>query len=175
MLDKWTPHQHLHSSESEGPSSALSRSSRLAMAVTIHNIPEGIAMGIALTGALMGDGVLGYSAAFALAVGLAVQNFPEGAIVSMPLHGMGHSRNKAFGMGVFSGAVEPVAALLTMAGASLILPWFPYLLAFGAGAMMFVVVEELLPMTAQGRHSNLGTIGFAAGFVLMMVLDVILG
>ncbi len=175
MLDKWTPHQHLHSSESEGPSSALSRSSRLAMAVTIHNIPEGIAMGIALTGTLMGDGVLGYSAAFALAVGLAVQNFPEGAIVSMPLHGMGHSRNKAFGMGVFSGAVEPVAALLTMAGASLILPWFPYLLAFGAGAMMFVVVEELLPMTAQGRHSNLGTIGFAAGFVLMMVLDVILG
>ncbi len=149
MLDKWTPHQHLHSSESEGPSSALSRSSRLAMAVTIHNIPEGIAMGIALTGALVGDGV--------------------------PLHGMGHSRNKAFGMGVFSGAVEPVAALLTMAGASLILPWFPYLLAFGAGAMMFVVVEELLPMTAQGRHSNLGTIGFAAGFVLMMVLDVILG
>ena len=133
-------------------------------------------MGIALTGALVGDGVLGYSAAFALAVGLAVQNFPEGAIVSMPLHGMGHSRNKAFGMGVFSGAVEPVAALLTMAGASLILRWFRAMAVVPAAVgFMFVVVEELLPMTAQGRHSNLGTIGFAAGFVLMMVLDVALG
>ncbi len=175
LLDKNMPHQHIHASEDEGPKSRLSLTSKLALAVTIHNIPEGIAVGIALAGALAGEGALPVGGAFALAVGLAVQNFPEGAIVSMPLRGMGHSRNRAFVLGMLSGVVEPVAAVLTMFIASLIFPYFPYLLAFGAGAMMYVVVEELLPMSSAGSHSNLGTLGFMAGFVLMMVMDVILG
>lgn len=174
LLDKVTPHQHMHSSESEGPRTRLSISSKLALAVTIHNIPEGIAIGITLAGALVDGAEISIAGAMALAIGLAVQNFPEGAVVSMPMRGMGHSRRRAFWLGTFSGAVEPVFALITMLVSSLVLPYFPYMLAFGAGAMMYVVVEELLPLTSAGRHSNLGTLGFMAGFLLMMVLDVVL-
>lgn len=173
-LDRLTPHQHLHDTESEGPVSRLSRTSKLALAVTIHNIPEGIAVGITLAGALEESAYLSMAGALALSVGIAIQNFPEGAIVSMPMRTLGNSRNRSFVIGVLSGAVEPIAAVVTMLLASLVLPLFPYVLAFGAGAMMYVVVEELVPQTAEGRHSNLGTIGFALGFVLMMVLDVVL-
>lgn len=175
LLDRITPHQHVYTSESEGPPSHLSRTQKLVLAVTIHNIPEGIACGITLAGAYEESSYMTMAGALALAIGIAVQNFPEGAIVSMPLRELGNSRRKAFGMGVLSGAVEPVAAVVTIFIASLILPVFPYLLAFGAGAMIYVVVEELIPETAEGRHSNMGTIGFSVGFALMMVLDVILG
>lgn len=175
ILDHFTPHQHIDSPAAEGPRSHLSQTSKLALSVTIHNIPEGIAVGISLAGALEESAIMSISGALALAIGIAVQNFPEGAIVSMPLRELGNSRRKSFALGVFSGLVEPIAAILTMLIASLILPVFPYLLAFGGGAMMYVVVEELIPETAEGSHSNLGTIGFAIGFALMMVLDVVLG
>lgn len=174
LLDHLTPHQHINCDQCEGPQSHLSKVSKLALAVTIHNIPEGIAIGITLAGALEQSALLTMSAALALSIGIAIQNFPEGAIVSMPLRESGASRLKAFGLGVLSGAVEPIAAIITILIASLLLPVFPYLLAFGAGAMMYVVIEELIPETAEGSHSNLGTIGFAIGFVLMMVLDVVL-
>lgn len=175
FLDKVTPHQHLLTSESEGPRSGWSKTSKLALAVTIHNIPEGIAVGITLAGALEESAYLSMAGAIALSIGIAVQNFPEGAIVSMPMHELGNSRRRSFGIGVLSGLVEPIAAVLTLLIASFVLPVFPYLLAFGAGAMMYVVVEELIPETASGRHSDFGTLGFAIGFVLMMVLDVVLG
>jgi len=175
LLDHLTPHQHVHGRMSEGPSSRLSRTSKLALAVTIHNIPEGIAVGITLAGAIEESAYLTMAGAIALSVGIAVQNFPEGAIVSMPMRALGNSRNRSFLLGMLSGAVEPVAAVLTMVLASLVLPMFPYILAFGAGAMIYVVVEELIPQTAEGKHSDLGTIGFGVGFVLMMVLDVVLG
>ncbi len=175
VLDRLVPHQHIDSLQSEGPRSGWSRTSKLALAITIHNIPEGIAVGIALAGALEESAYLSMSGALALSVGIALQNFPEGAIVSMPLHELGNSRCRSFYIGVLSGVVEPVAAILTMVLAGMILPVFPYLLAFGAGAMMYVVVEELIPETAEGPHSNLGTIGFAIGFVSMMALDVVLG
>ncbi|MDE6463322.1 MAG: ZIP family metal transporter [Muribaculaceae bacterium] len=175
FLDKNTPHQHLHSSESEGPKARrMSPTTKLALAVTIHNVPEGIAVGIALAGAMVGESAMPVGAALALCLGISLQNFPEGAIVSMPMRALGHSRTRAFVLGTLSGAVEPVAAALTLLAASLILPYFPYMLAFGAGAMMYVVVEELLPMSSSGHHSDLGTIGFTAGFVLMMILDVVL-
>lgn len=175
LLDRYTPHQHIDSLEPEGPESRLSKTSRLALAVTIHNVPEGIAVGITLAGALEESAVLSFSAALALAIGISIQNFPEGAIVSMPLRELGNSRKKSFAIGALSGLVEPVASIITILVASMILPVFPYLLAFGAGAMIYVVVEELIPETAAGRHSDLGTIGFALGFALMMVLDVVLG
>lgn len=175
LLDHFTPHQHIDSAVAEGPRSRLSRTSKLALAVTIHNIPEGIAVGISLAGAIEESAVMTLSGALALAIGIAIQNFPEGAIVSMPMRELGNSRRKSFAIGALSGLVEPVASILTMMIASMILPVFPYLLAFGAGAMMYVVVEELIPETAQGSHSNLGTLGFAVGFALMMVLDVVLG
>ncbi len=174
-LDHFTPHQHVDSSEPEGPQSRLSKTSKLALAVTIHNIPEGIAVGITLAGAADESAVMSMSGALALAIGIAIQNFPEGAIVSMPMRELGNSRSRSFGIGVLSGLVEPVASVITICVASLVLPVFLYLLAFGAGAMIYVVVEELIPETAQGEHSNLGTIGFAVGFALMMVLDVVLG
>lgn len=174
-LDRFTPHQHIDSNVPEGPRSSLSKTSKLALAVTIHNIPEGIAVGIALSGAIDDSAVMSMSGALALAIGIAIQNFPEGAIVSMPMRELGNSRKKSFTIGALSGLVEPVASILTILIASLVLPVFPYMLAFGAGAMMYVVVEELIPETAQGEHSNLGTIGFAVGFALMMVLDVVLG
>lgn len=175
VLDKITPHQHVLTSESEGPKCKWSKTSKLALAVTIHNIPEGIAIGIGIAGAMEESLYISMAGAMALAIGLAIQNFPEGAIVSMPLRELGNSRLKAFGIGALSGVVEPVAAVITMVISAHILPAFPYLLAFGAGAMIYVVVEELIPESAEGKHSNMGTIGFAAGFVLMMVLDVILG
>ena len=174
-LDHFTPHQHIDSNIPEGPQSRLSKTSKLALAVTIHNIPEGIAVGIALAGAIDESAIMSISGALALALGIAIQNFPEGAIVSMPMRELGNSRKRSFGIGVLSGLVEPIASIITIWFASLVLPVLPYLLAFGAGAMMYVVVEELIPETAQGGHSNLGTIGFAVGFALMMVLDVVLG
>ncbi len=175
LLDVVVPHQHIDGGESEGPRSHLSRTSKLVFAVTLHNIPEGMAVGVTLAAALEHNTYLPMAAALALSVGIAIQNFPEGAIVSMPLHAAGNSRRKSFLIGALSGCVEPVGAVLTIALASLLVPALPYLLAFAAGAMIYVVVEELIPETQSGAHSNLGTMGFAAGFVMMMVLDVVLG
>lgn len=175
FLDSVVPHQHIDSTSSEGPRSGLSRTAKLMFAVTIHNIPEGMAVGAGLAAALEHNAYLPMTGALALSIGMAIQNFPEGAIVSMPLHAAGNSRLKSFLMGALSGAVEPIGAIVTILLAAAILPIMPYLLAFAAGAMMYVVVEELVPETQQGAHSNMGTIGFAAGFALMMVLDVVLG
>ncbi|MDE6192708.1 MAG: ZIP family metal transporter [Muribaculaceae bacterium] len=175
LLDVTVPHQHIDDKESEGPKSNISRTSKLVFAVTLHNIPEGMAIGVALAAALGHNAYLSMAGALTLALGIAIQNFPEGAIVSMPLRAIGNSRRKAFGMGVLSGAVEPVAAVVTMLLASFVVPALPYLLAFAAGAMMYVVVEELIPETQEGTHSNWGTVGFSVGFLLMMVLDVVLG
>ena len=175
FLDDIVPHQHIDSQLSEGPKSHLSRTSKLVFAVTLHNIPEGMAVGVALAAAMEHNAYLPMAGAIALSVGIAIQNFPEGAIVSMPLRAAGNTRRKAFLIGTLSGAVEPVGAVLTILLASFIVPVLPYLLAFAAGAMMYVVVEELIPETQEGKHSNIGTIGFAIGFLLMMVLDVLLG
>lgn len=175
LLDLAVPHQHLDSNESEGPKSHLSRTAKLVFAVTLHNIPEGMAVGVALAAAMDHSSYLPMAGALALSVGIAIQNFPEGAIVSMPLRSAGNSRWKSFCMGTLSGIVEPIGAIVTILLASVVLPVMPYLLAFAAGAMMYVVVEELIPETQEGRHSNLGTIGFTIGFLLMMVLDVLLG
>ena len=175
LLDITVPHQHIDEKESEGPRSNLSRTKKLVFTVTLHNIPEGMAVGVALAAALDHNSYLPMAGALALSLGIAIQNFPEGAIVSMPLKAAGNSRNKAFGMGVLSGLVEPLAAIITILLASFVIPVLPYLLAFAAGAMMYVVVEELIPETQEGSHSNWGTIGFGVGFILMMVLDVVLG
>jgi len=175
LLDDLVPHQHIDSAMSEGPKSRLSRTTKLVFAITLHNIPEGMAVGVALAAALEHNSYLPMAGAIALSLGIAIQNFPEGAIVSMPLRSAGNSRCKSFLMGMLSGVVEPVGAILTIMIASMIIPVLPYLLAFAAGAMMYVVVEELIPETQEGEHSNMGTIGFAFGFVLMMVLDVLLG
>ena len=175
LLDDIIPHQHIDSNQSEGPKSHLSKSSKLVLAVTLHNIPEGMAVGVALAGALEHNSYLPMAGALALSIGIAIQNFPEGAIISMPLHSAGNSRSKSFLMGSLSGIVEPIGAILTIMLASVLLPILPYLLAFAAGAMIYVVVEELIPETQEGRHSNMGTIGFALGFLLMMALDVLLG
>lgn len=175
LLDVTVPHQHMDEPESEGPKSNISRTSKLVFAVTLHNIPEGMAVGVALAAALGHNTYLPMAGALALSLGIAIQNFPEGAIVSMPLKAIGNSRRRAFGMGVLSGLVEPIAAVVTILLASFVIPLLPYLLAFAAGAMMYVVVEELIPETQEGKHSNLGTIGFAIGFLLMMALDVLLG
>ena len=175
LLDNLVPHQHLDSTESEGPRSGLSRSTKLFLSVTLHNIPEGMAVGVALAGALEHNSFMPMAGAVALSIGMAIQNFPEGAIVAMPLRAAGNSRRRSFLMGTLSGVVEPVGAILTILLASFIVPILPYLLAFAAGSMMYVVVEELIPETQEGRHSNVGTLGFTAGFILMMVLDVVLG
>lgn len=175
FLDDIIPHQHIESTQSEGPRSHLSRTSKLVFAVTLHNIPEGMAVGVALAAAYEQSAYMSMAGAVALSLGIAIQNFPEGAIVSMPLHSAGNSKLKSFLIGTFSGAVEPAAAGLTILLASLVIPVLPYLLAFAAGAMMYVVVEELIPETQQGKHSNAGTLGFAVGFMLMMTLDVLLG
>ncbi len=175
FLDSIVPHQHIDSSQSEGPKSHLSRTAKLVFAVTLHNIPEGMAVGVALAAALENNAYMPMAAAVALSVGIAIQNFPEGAIVSMPLRNAGNSRKKSFLMGALSGVVEPLGTVVTILLASVVLPVLPYLLAFAAGAMMYVVVEELIPETQEGKHSNMGTVGFALGFVLMMVLDVVLG
>ena len=174
VLDIVTPHIHMDN-QVEGPKSGLKRTTKLILAVTLHNIPEGMAVGVVYAGWLSGESNIGAAAALALAIGIGIQNFPEGAIVSMPLRAEGMSKGKTFLYGVLSGIVEPIAAVLTILAASAVVPVLPYLLSFAAGAMMYVVVEELIPEMSAGKHSNLGTIAFAAGFVLMMVLDVALG
>ena len=172
LIDYITPHLHANG-EAEGPKSRLSRTAKLALAVTIHNFPEGMAVGVAIAGALTAD--FNMAGALALSLGIAIQNVPEGAIISMPLRAEGNSRWKAFGIGALSGIVEPVGGALVLLLASAVLGIMPFLLAFAAGAMLYVVVEELVPEYSQGRHSNVGTVGFALGFALMMVLDVVLG
>lgn len=175
LLDVAVPHQHIDGHVSEGPKSRLSKTSKLVLAVTLHNIPEGMAVGVTLAAALEHNIYMSMAGAIALSVGIAIQNFPEGAIVSMPLRTAGHGKMKSFVIGGLSGIVEPIAAVITLFLSSLVTPVLPYLLSFAAGAMLYVVVEELIPETQEGRHSNLGTIGFAAGFALMMILDVVLG
>ena len=176
LLGNKTPHLHINSEVSEGPRTNLKKTTMLVLAVTLHNIPEGMAVGVVFAGMLSGSTGITAAGAFSLAIGIAIQNFPEGAIISMPLKSEGQmSRKKAFLYGTLSGAVEPVGAALTIALASVIDPLLPYLLSFAAGAMLYVVVEELIPEASEGEHSNLGTVGFAVGFVLMMVLDVALG
>ena len=175
FLDHVTPHLHLNSKESEGPKKNLSRTTKMLLAVTIHNIPEGMAVGVVYAGWISGDSNITLMSELILSLGIAIQNFPEGAIISMPLRGEGMSRPKSFLMGVLSGAVEPVAGVLTILAAGIIVPVLPYLLSFAAGAMLYVVVEELIPEMSEGSHSNIGTVLFAAGFSVMMILDVALG
>lgn len=174
-LDHIIPHLHAKSSQAEGPKSRLQRTTMMVLAVTLHNIPEGMAVGVVYAGYCSGSAEITAAGALALSLGIAIQNFPEGAIISLPLKGEGMSSNRAFLYGTLSGVVEPVAALLTVLLYRVLAPVLPYLLAFAAGAMMYVVVEELIPETAEGEHSNIGTIGFAVGFALMMMLDVALG
>ncbi|MCR5761325.1 MAG: ZIP family metal transporter [Sphaerochaetaceae bacterium] len=174
LLDELTPHMHMDK-QVEGPDRKLKRTTKLILAVTLHNIPEGMAVGVVYAGWLAGGAGVSQTAALALALGIAIQNFPEGAIVSAPLLAEGMSKKKTFLYGVLSGAVEPVAAILTIVASSFIIPILPYLLAFAAGAMMYVVIEELVPEMSEGKHSNMGTIAFSLGFVLMMILDVALG
>lgn len=175
LLDELTPHLHLGSSSPEGPRSRLSRTAMLALAVTIHNLPEGMAVGVVFAGAEQGVGGLSLASAVAVSLGIAIQNVPEGAIISMPMRAEGNSRWRSFLIGSLSGVVEPVGGLAVVLLASLLTPVLPYMLAFAAGAMFYVVVEELIPEASSGKHSNLSTIGFAVGFVLMMVLDVVMG
>ena len=172
LIDFVTPHLHPNG-EAEGPRSRLSRTAKLALAVTIHNFPEGMAVGVAIAGALTAD--FSMAGALALSLGIAIQNVPEGAIISMPLRAEGNSRLKAFGIGALSGIVEPLGGALVLLLASAVLGIMPFMLAFAAGAMLYVVVEELVPEYSQGKHSNIGTVGFALGFALMMTLDVVLG
>lgn len=175
VMDRVIPHLHLDSDMPEGPESQLSRSTMLMFAVALHNLPEGMAVGIVFAGMLEGNTGISLAAAFALSIGIAIQNFPEGAIISMPLKNTGISRTKAFTYGALSGIVEPIGAIITVLLASYVEPVLPYFLSFAAGAMLYVVVEELIPESAEGEHSNIATIGFALGFVLMMILDVALG
>ncbi len=175
LLDNLIPHLHIDSDEPEGPKSKLGRSSMLVLAVTLHNIPEGMAVGVVAAGALTGEIGISMAGAIALAIGLAIQNIPEGAIISLPLRSAGNSRGRAFGYGALSGIVEPIAAILTIVFIEHLIGIFPYMLAFAAGAMIYVVVEELIPQAHNGSHSNTPTIAFAIGFALMMVLDVALG
>ncbi len=174
-LDELTPHLHVGSDTPEGPRSRLSRTAMLTLAVTIHNLPEGMAVGVVFAGAEQGAAGLSVASAVAVALGIAIQNVPEGAIISMPMRAAGNSRWRSFIIGSLSGAVEPIGALAVLLLASLLMPVMPYMLAFAAGAMFYVVVEELIPEASNGQHSNLSTIGFAIGFVLMMVLDVVMG
>ncbi len=175
LLDSLIPHLHFNSDKAEGLQAHLSKNTMLMLAVTLHNIPEGMAVGVVYAGLYYGSADITSAGALALALGIAIQNFPEGAIISMPLKAEGMGKGKAFVMGVLSGAAEPVGAILTVLAAGLIVPAMPYLLSFAAGAMMYVVVEELIPEMSSGEHSNAGTISFSAGFVAMMVLDVALG
>lgn len=175
LLDKVIPHMHIDSGDIEGPSCNLKKSTMTALAVALHNLPEGIAVGVVIASATSTSSTVSISMAIALAIGIAVQNFPEGAIVSLPLANCGVKKSKTFTLGVLSGIVEPLGALLTMLLASFITPALPYLLSFAAGAMIYVVIEELIPEMTGGKHSHIGTIFFAIGFSLMMILDVILG
>ena len=174
-LDHLIPHLHQNSAQTEGPQSQLPRTTMMVLAVTLHNIPEGMAVGVVYAGYLSGSAQISAAGAMALALGIAIQNFPEGAIISMPLRAEGMKKSRAFLGGVLSGIVEPIGAVLTILAAQLIVPALPYLLSFAAGAMLYVVVEELIPEMSQGEHSNIGTIFFAVGFSVMMVLDVALG
>ena len=175
LLDSLIPHLHMNADKEEGLPSKLARTTMMLLAVTLHNIPEGMAVGIVYAGLLSGSSDMTAGGALALALGIAIQNFPEGAIISMPLHAEGKSKGKAFADGVLSGAVEPVGAILTIISARLFLPIMPYLLSFAAGAMIYVVVEELIPEMSEGEHSDIGVILFSVGFTLMMILDVSLG
>ena len=175
LMDHLIPHLHNAGSEAEGPKSKLPKSAMMVLAVILHNIPEGMAVGVVCAGWLSGDSGIGMTAVLALSLGIAIQNFPEGAIVSLPLRSEGVSRSKAFAWGALSGIVEPIGTILTILLAGLLVPILPYLLGFAAGAMLYVVVEDLIPEMSTGEHSNVGTLCFAAGFVMMMALDVALG
>lgn len=175
LIDELTPHLHIGTDKPEGMTSRLSKTAMLALAVTIHNLPEGMAIGVVFAGAENGMANISVTSAVAVSLGIAIQNIPEGAIISMPMRAAGNSRWKSFLIGSLSGAVEPVGAVAVLLLASLLMPVLPYMLAFAAGAMFYVVVEELIPEASNGQHSNLSTIGFAIGFVLMMVLDVVMG
>ena len=175
LLDHIIPHLHRSVNQAEGPKSRLPRTAMMVLAVTLHNIPEGMAVGVVYAGLLSGSANITAGGALALALGIAIQNFPEGAIISMPLYAEGKSKPKSFLLGVFSGAVEPVFGTLTVLIAGLVVPAMPYLLSFAAGAMLYVVVEELIPEMSAGEHSNVGVIAFALGFSVMMALDVALG
>ncbi len=175
LMDKIIPHLHLNSDEPEGMKSGLKKHTMLIFAVSLHNIPEGMAVGVVFAGLLSGSSSITVAGAYALAIGIAIQNFPEGAVISLPLRSEGASRSKAFFYGLLSGVVEPIGALITILLTGIVVPILPYLLSFAAGAMIYVVVEELIPEASEGEHSNIGTIGFAIGFLIMMSLDVALG
>ena len=175
VLDSIIPHMHLESEKPEGIKSKLKKTTMMLFAVTLHNIPEGMAIGVTFAGALSGNTGITIAGAIALAVGVAIQNFPEGAIVSMPFKSQGMSKTKAFLYGALSGIVEPIGAIITILLTNTVLPFLPYFLSFAAGAMIYVVVEELIPESQAGEHSNIGTIGVALGFVIMMILDIALG
>ena len=175
VLDSIIPHLHLNSNKPEGVKAKLQKTTMMVLAVTLHNIPEGMAVGVVFAGAIAGNLGITMAGAIALSVGIAIQNFPEGAIISMPLKSEGTSKSKAFLYGTLSGIVEPIGATLTIALTNLVVPILPYLLSFAAGAMIYVVVEELIPSAQTGEHSNISTIGLAIGFVIMMILDVALG
>ncbi|MBQ9761792.1 MAG: ZIP family metal transporter [Oscillospiraceae bacterium] len=175
LLDHIIPHLHLNSECPEGAPCGLGKSTMMVLAVALHNLPEGMAVGVVAAGWLTGNESISFAGAMALALGIALQNLPEGAIISMPLKSNGMKRGKAFGYGVLSGVIEPIGAVLTILLANWVVPILPYLLTFSAGAMLYVVVEELIPEMSEGEHSNIGTVFFAVGFSLMMVLDVALG
>ncbi|MCR5013033.1 MAG: ZIP family metal transporter [Lachnospiraceae bacterium] len=175
LLDSVVPHLHMHAEKAEGPKAKLKKTTMMVLAVTLHNIPEGMAVGVVYAGFISGNTTITAGGALALALGIAIQNFPEGAIISMPLCAEGRSKGRAFLDGALSGAVEPVGTVITILAAGFIIPLMPYLLSFAAGAMIYVVVEELIPEMSAGEHSNIGVVMFAAGFTLMMALDVALG
>lgn len=175
LLDHLIPHLHRNAQEAEGPKTKLQRNTMLILAVTLHNIPEGMAVGVVYAGYVTGNAGISLMGALALSIGIAIQNFPEGAIISMPLRSEGMRKPKAFLYGVLSGVVEPIGATVTILAADLIVPALPYFLSFAAGAMIYVVVEELIPEMSQGKHSDVGTIFFSVGFTVMMILDVALG
>lgn len=176
ILDSIIPHLHVKSDAPEGiKSSKMRKTTMMVLAVTLHNIPEGMAFGVVLAGLYFGDNIITLGGAFALALGIAIQNFPEGAVVSMPLKAEGQSKLKAFGLGAFSGIVEPIASVVTILVTGFVTSILPYVLSFAAGAMIYVVIEELIPESQEGQHTNLATIGFSFGFILMMVLDIVLG
>ncbi len=175
ILDMSIPHMHMNSAEAEGPKCRIKKTSMLVLAVTLHNLPEGMAVGVVIAGWISGDSLVPASAVMALSLGIAIQNFPEGAIISTPLYSEGMNRGRAFLYGGLSGIVEPIGAIMTILAAGFVTPLLPYLLSFAAGAMIYVVVEELIPEMSEGKHSHVGIIFFAAGFALMMILDVALG
>lgn len=175
LMDKIIPHLHLSSKKPEGLKAKISKTTMLVLAVTLHNIPEGMAVGVVFAGFISGETSISIAGSIALSIGIAIQNFPEGAIISLPLKSEGNSKLKSFILGTLSGIVEPIAALVTILLANLITPILPYVLSFAAGAMIYVVVEELIPEASEGEHSNIGSIGFGIGFVIMMILDIALG